>query len=248
MADTLTDPFGGGQQPNDLPGQWGQWLEQPGNRQFLLQAGLALAQPTGLGQTPLGHVAQAVGEGGEALTRIDEEARKDEKLAETAASNAEREDVSRRRLGIQQQNANTRSRAVDTRAARGGISATSLFNRSEADKRDFRSKMLQSAAKRGGPLEQNPEYRGKTPEEIAQTPGFQSEFRRAWDSATKGATAPQVDTSGDTGDTSEGDGSEGLDALIADTPAQVDPLEGRTATDPRTGKKKIRRGGKWVDL
>lgn len=66
---SLLDPFGGGAPGPDLFDQWGQWLDQPGNRAALLQTGLAMMQPVGIGQTAGGHIARAIGEGGAALGR-----------------------------------------------------------------------------------------------------------------------------------------------------------------------------------
>lgn len=58
-----------GSSPPTMIGNWSQWIEQPGNRQMLIQAGLALLQPIGVGQSLGGHLASAVGSGFEAKDR-----------------------------------------------------------------------------------------------------------------------------------------------------------------------------------
>jgi hypothetical protein len=48
-------------------------LTDPNSRSALLQIGLGLMQPVAQGQTTLGHIGQAIGSGGEALHRIEDE-------------------------------------------------------------------------------------------------------------------------------------------------------------------------------
>jgi len=52
------------------PGAWKAWVAQPENRAMLVQAGIALLQPTGVGQTMAGHVGSAIGSGMEARDRV----------------------------------------------------------------------------------------------------------------------------------------------------------------------------------
>lgn len=61
----------------DLAGQWRSWINDPGNKAALIQTGLALAQPVALGQNALGHVAGAIGQGGEASDRVTAQEEKD---------------------------------------------------------------------------------------------------------------------------------------------------------------------------
>lgn len=72
----------------DLAGQWRAWIGDPANRASLIQTGLSLMQPVGLGQTPLGHAAQAIGSGGEAADRIRKQEMED---AESARRDSEAE-------------------------------------------------------------------------------------------------------------------------------------------------------------
>lgn len=55
--------------PATAGGQWDDWLQRPGNRTALLQMGLQMMQPVGIGQTVGGHIAQSIGAGGEAVDR-----------------------------------------------------------------------------------------------------------------------------------------------------------------------------------
>lgn len=66
------DPTAGIADPemfNNLRNQWSSFIEQPGNRAFLLQTGLALMQPPSFGDNPASQIGRAVGEGAEAQTR-----------------------------------------------------------------------------------------------------------------------------------------------------------------------------------
>jgi hypothetical protein len=67
-----SDPTAGIADPetfNNIRNQWSTFIDQPGNRAFLLQTGLALMQTPGFGEGPVGQIGRAVGEGAEALTR-----------------------------------------------------------------------------------------------------------------------------------------------------------------------------------
>src|SRR6266404_2687356 len=58
--------------PAQASGQWDDWLNRPGNRTALLQMGLQLMQPVGIGQSVGGALAQGIGAGGEAVGRSEE--------------------------------------------------------------------------------------------------------------------------------------------------------------------------------
>lgn len=51
------------------PGGWKAWVSRPENRAALVQAGIELLQPLGVGQTPLSRVGTAIGSGMEARDR-----------------------------------------------------------------------------------------------------------------------------------------------------------------------------------
>lgn len=56
--------------PQMQPGGWRDWSSQPQNRALLIQAGIALLQPIGVGQSVGGHIGQAIGGGFEARDRV----------------------------------------------------------------------------------------------------------------------------------------------------------------------------------
>lgn len=104
MAD-LGSPFGAPQpaqvqpptasppdQQNGLAEQWKGWINAPENRAALMQFGLAMMQPVGLGQTPVGAFGQAAGAGMEARDRSITE-------QEAKATQAEETALKRRQVG-----------------------------------------------------------------------------------------------------------------------------------------------------
>lgn len=69
---------------SDYAGAWRSWLGDPENRASLMQFGVSMLQPVGVGQSQLGHFASSVGSAGEAATRVRDEAMARQKLqAET---------------------------------------------------------------------------------------------------------------------------------------------------------------------
>lgn len=78
-----------------LSQEWKTWLDDPQNKAALMQFGISLMQPVGLGQSALGHLGQAVGAGGEAANRLakeqlnEEEATSKQGLRESQATAAE---------------------------------------------------------------------------------------------------------------------------------------------------------------
>lgn len=110
----LTNPLGGflpGQQgpeviPNpspeqqsDIAGQWKNWMANEGNRAALMQFGIAMMQPVGLGQSPAGHVGQAIGSVGELGTRREEAERKERELSSKEELRSAQAQVAEARAG-----------------------------------------------------------------------------------------------------------------------------------------------------
>lgn len=122
-------------EPAAAQGQWDDWLQRPGNRTAMLQMGLQLMQPVGIGQTAGGHIAQSIGAGGEAVARQEAGDLKD-RMAEAKMGAADE------RLRIAQQSADANTSRANTAAIRstqkkvGGL--TDLFKaraaRQDADK------------------------------------------------------------------------------------------------------------------
>lgn len=132
-------------EPAEAQGQWDDWLNRPGNRTALLQMGLNLMQPTAMGQTTGGHIAQAIGAGGEAVARQETSDLK-ERVADAKMQAADE------RLRIMQQNADAGTlRATSSAAARanrkiGGLTdlVKERFRRQDEAKSE---KQLQQDAK-----------------------------------------------------------------------------------------------------
>lgn len=126
-----------GQRPTDpatATNQWDSWMERPGNRQALLQMGLQMMQPVAMGQTVGGHIGQAVGAGGEAMTR---NAILDEKSAIADVKLAQADE----KLRITQQNADSgaiRAGAAAARSTSKGIKGLTEAFRATAARQDQR--------------------------------------------------------------------------------------------------------------
>lgn len=178
----------------DLATQWGQALQNPSTRASLMQIGLQLMQPMQFGQTAGGHIAQALGAGGEAAGRVAEEDRK----AALADSRIEKDQESisqgRERLSIGNRNATTRENALKARTTGSGLSARDLFSAEGRAQNQARiqanteAKMImdrlrdddyQPASKKDPTLAP---YRGKSPGQIIELvmsdPGFQQRTGR----------------------------------------------------------------------
>lgn len=94
----------------DQAGAWRSWMANPDNRTSLIQFGLALAAPMGYGETPLSHIAGAVGQAGEAATRSQELRRKDE---------------------LSEANLATKQAQLESTATRAGAAASNISNQAE---------------------------------------------------------------------------------------------------------------------
>lgn len=87
------------EQQSDIAGQWKNWMANEGNRAALMQFGIAMMQPVGLGQTPLGHFGQAVGSVGELGTRREEAERKERELSSKEELRSAQAQVAEARAG-----------------------------------------------------------------------------------------------------------------------------------------------------
>jgi len=132
-------------EPAQAQSQWDSWLERPGNRTAMLQMGLQLMQPVAIGQTPLGHIGEAIGAGGEAVARNESSDLK-ERVADAKMNAADE------RLRISQQQADANTSRANTAAIRGtqkkvgGL--TDLFKARAAreDARGFEKQLDKDAA------------------------------------------------------------------------------------------------------
>jgi len=118
--------------PATAGAKWDDFMQRPGNRQALLQIGLQMMQPVGIGQTAGGHIAQSIGAGGEAVGRLETA-----DLKEQAVDN--RLQMANDRLNVAQQNANSNELRATSAASRstgkqvGGL--TDMF-RARAERED----------------------------------------------------------------------------------------------------------------
>lgn len=144
--DDLGAALTGGQvDPVEATKGWDDWLQRPGNRTALLQIGLNLMQPTAIGQTTAGHVAQAIGAGGEAQARVAAQDLREDQVDNKLA-------IANERLRIAQQNADAntqRATAYSTRATEkkvGGLTDLMKARFARQDAAAF-EKQLDSDAK-----------------------------------------------------------------------------------------------------
>lgn len=132
---TLWDPSTTPQ--GDLGKMWDEFIGKPEGRAALASVGLALLQPIGIGQSPMGHVAQALGAGGAsaAATAKENATAEEQAFKNTLAEekmNLQKQEVqdTARRTGILQQNADTARRTQES----GARSLRDMFNaQSRAD-------------------------------------------------------------------------------------------------------------------
>lgn len=90
-----------------LADRWRAWVQQPQNRTALLQTGLALMQPLSLGQSPIGHIADAIGQGGEARDRYITGGQEQTKEAETRMMDQKKFGLEERQVAAQEKNVNS---------------------------------------------------------------------------------------------------------------------------------------------
>ncbi len=111
---------------NDYGSEWNNWMAKPSNRAAMMQFGVAMMQPIGIGQSAIGNIANAVGEGGEAANRVEQQdilRRRENSSEDLRASQA---DLAGARAGTQSALADARTTAADAsmeRALRTGEAA-----------------------------------------------------------------------------------------------------------------------------
>lgn len=118
-----------------LEDRWRNWMSQPANRAALLQFGISMMQPIGVGQSPMGHLGQAIGEGAQAQGRQQEmEIAQESALAESGRK-SRAEGRASRLLDIKEMDA--KSKAANRGKGRG---LNSLFRTGESGERSRRLK------------------------------------------------------------------------------------------------------------
>lgn len=99
---------------------WNSWIDKPNNRAALMQFGIAMLQPIGMGETGVSHFANAVGAAGEAHQRVttqEQQARKEDTAATLREATASARETSANaaeiRAGLSGQIADQRRQLAD---------------------------------------------------------------------------------------------------------------------------------------
>lgn len=104
---------------SDMAQQWSDWMDKPGNRAALLQFGIAMLQPMGIGESQIGHFASSIGSGAEAAGRVGRE-----QLAEQME--ASKEDLRAAQAELAEGRARTAGSASETAAGKLDIARQGL--------------------------------------------------------------------------------------------------------------------------
>lgn len=104
-----TPDSAGGIDTSKLTSGWNDWINKPNNRAALMQFGIAMLQPMGMGETSTGHFANAVGAAGEAHRRVTTNEQQDVKSSTEAELRESRANA-----------ATTTANAAETRALMAG--------------------------------------------------------------------------------------------------------------------------------
>lgn len=102
-----------------LADQWRSFLADPGNRAFMLSAGLSMMQPRGTGQSTMGHMAQSIGAGAQASGAVQagEEQRQERESVQRAREAGSDAKLDLASAAIQRAEASTKN--AETRALLG---------------------------------------------------------------------------------------------------------------------------------
>lgn len=157
------------------------WLNSPNGKAALMQIGVNLLQPIGVGQTFGGHIGQAIAAGGEASAR--------QTQAQAGAQQQALENRQKtRELDIKQQRANT--------AKKTGLSLSQMLSRQDSQARALRSFLVgqaKAAAEADPTLEALPTQYLSDPEWIAQQTKIFNALTPA-DGAASTTPAPKAGT------------------------------------------------------
>lgn len=107
--------------PGNLVDSWNKWVDKPNNRAALMQFGIAMLQPVGMGETGTSHFANAIGAAGQAHQNVTKEAEEAEKSSTEAELRTSRAAA-----------AETSANAAETRALYAGENAALRKQTSEA--------------------------------------------------------------------------------------------------------------------
>ena len=165
-------------QPTALQQDWKTWLSRPENRAGLIQAGIALMQPLQMGQSPIGQVGQAIGQGVEAKSRyetaVEEKAREQQKLSMAMLDWAEQK---------KQRREDRAGQAEDRALRRQGLSAMIKLREAQARKADRGPSSAAGVASPSAKAKFYSEFSLNFKDPLNPTPEELQTLNRAWDNA-----------------------------------------------------------------
>jgi len=109
-----------GFEPSKLLDGWNSWIDKPNNRAALMQFGIAMLQPMGMGETGAGHFANAVGAAGEAHQRVTGQAQQAEKASTEAQLRESTASAREQTAGAAEMRAASAGQLAETRAQLAG--------------------------------------------------------------------------------------------------------------------------------
>jgi hypothetical protein len=209
MDDVGNALTGGQVDPVEATKGWDDWLQRPGNRTALLQIGLGLMQPVGVGQSPMGAIAQSIGSGGEAQARVASQDLKEDQVDNKLS-------LANQRLAIAQQNADANTSRANTagiaatKKSVGGLTDLVKARFAREDSKGFEKQLDSDAkqiARQAGDILADPnsevvqKYKGKTVDQIRE------ELRKTRKRPNFGAVPSNEDTSADDTTDTSGEGT-----------------------------------------
>jgi hypothetical protein len=124
---------------NALSDKWNEWIDKPTNRAALMQFGVAMLQPVGMGESQISHAANALGYAGQAAANVEgqrlarEKSSSEQELREARALQAasmagrseDRSNVARERL---EETRRYHGALEDQRATKGALEARRAYD------------------------------------------------------------------------------------------------------------------------
>lgn len=111
---TVPQPVADAEGANDgLVGRWRSFLSDPGNRAAVMQFGVSLTQPPSFADNSLSQIGRAVGDAGEASTRVTEAEQKQQELASKQDLRTSQAQLAEARAGTAGSNAALQASKID---------------------------------------------------------------------------------------------------------------------------------------
>ena len=128
---------------------WMAHLKAPETRAALLQAGIAMLQPRAPGQTFMGHVGQAIGEGGQAAARVSETQRLTRKDAREQARLDQQTNMQNENLALSKEELAIAKRTADRADATAAGAAAQQVKDNEFKEKELALKTASQKALEG---------------------------------------------------------------------------------------------------